>query len=272
MLLLLCSRFAVQAYHFPPRGPEYEQGDPVKIAKCCEEDELLLDGHCVTGKEANGTEPWHPVFEAEDAYEGSKSVPVPEYVLMHGQPKCRSSEKLWDVYHHSTGTDKLVMLVDGRLRHSVSDQPDEAQKAKELYGSDFLEPEEVQAKAIHFDYPYGTYCADKVILTKDNVVATYAKICVPNPDKWRSTDNLIKKGIDPAFHALAVLSYLVVAIVYFVLPQLRDLTGNMVTSMMLCLIVNQCASFVKIFTDFGNHINFLLTGKLNQLLSQINIS
>ncbi|KAL7286117.1 hypothetical protein TKK_0019631 [Trichogramma kaykai] len=242
-----------------------KEEDLVKIAKCCEDDEILLDGHCVTQKQANYTELWKPTFEAEDTYEGAQPVKEPKYTLLHGQPKCKSNEKQWDVYSHPTGTDRLVMMLNGQLRHYVSDQEDPEQKAKEMYGVDDFDSEEVQAKAIHYDYSFGHYCADKAILTKDNLIITYAKICVPSPDKWASTDNLMKKAIDPAFHALAMVSYLVVAIVYFVLPQLRDLVGNMITSMTLCLIVEQSASIVKIFTEFGNHISFMVADSVQYI-------
>lgn len=236
--------------------------EPVKIAKCCEESDLLLDGHCVPAREANGTQLWRPEFEAEDSYEGARPVQPPAYQLKFGQPRCRSSETQWEVYHYPSSPDKLVMLTSGKLRHYIPDQVDEVQKAKEMYGMEFLEPEDVQAKAIHYDYPFGHYCADRAVLTKDHLVVMYAKICVPRPVKWANTENLMKKAIDPALHAIAMVSYLVVAIVYFVLPQLRDLVGNIITSMTLCLIVNQGASLVRIFTEFGNHINFMIAGRL----------
>lgn len=234
----------------------------IVLAKCCELDEVLLDHSCVSLTEANETQPWRPTFESEDNYPGSKfTVAQPNYVLKFGPPRCRGTENQWDVYHYPTSTDTLAILTTGKLRHSVPDQVDEIEKAKELYGTEFLDVDDnVQAKAIHYDYPFGHYCVDKAVLTKDNLVTVYAKICVPRPSKWTSTDNLIRKAVDPAVHAIAAVCYLVVAVVYFVLPQLRDLVGNIITSMMLCLIVNRCASFVTIFTEFGNHINFVATG------------
>lgn len=233
----------------------------LSIAKCCEEHEIMVDKVCTPVHLTNETKPWIPEFEDEDSYEGAKPVKPPRYVLKFGQPRCKSNENQWDVYHYPSGSDKLVMMLSGKLRHYVPDQADKSEKTKELYQAEFAEFEDVQAKAMHFDYSFGHYCADKAILSKEKLVATYAKICVPHPVKWANTDNLIKKAIDPAFHAIAVVSYLVVAIVYFVLAQLRDLVGNMMTSMMLCLIVNQCFSFVTLFKEFTNHINFFVIGK-----------
>jgi G protein-coupled receptor Mth (Methuselah protein) len=241
-------------------GPDEDELARVKVAKCCEDSDLLLDSVCVPIAETNETKPWRPEFQSEDGYEGAKPAKEPKYLVKYGPPRCRANENQWEVYYYPDSPDTLVMLTSGKLRHYIPDQVDEVEKAKEMYGMEFLEPEDVQAKAIHYDYPFGHYCADKAIFTKSHVVATYAKICVPRPVKWANTDNLMKKAIDPALHAIAMVSYLVVAIVYFVLPQLRDLVGNIITSMTLCLIVNQSASLVRIFTEFGNHVSFLIAG------------
>lgn len=238
-----------------------EEDEGLPIAKCCDQFEIMLDKVCTPIRQTNETTAWIPEFEDEDSYEGAKPVKPPKYRLEFGQPRCKSNENQWDVYHYPSGSDKLVMIVSGKLRHYVPDQVDKSEKTKELYQAEFAEFEDVQAKAMHFDYSFGHYCVDKAILSKEKLVATYAKICVPHPVKWANTDNLIKKAIDPAFHAIAVVSYLVVAIVYFVLAQLRDLVGNMMTSMMLCLIVNQCTSFITLFKEFTNHINFFIIGK-----------
>jgi len=86
-------------------------------------------------------------------------------------------------------------------------------------------------------------------------------LCVPDVAvRWTDTNYLMRHAIDPAFHAVSMACYLIVAVVYFVLPQLRDLVGNIISSMTLCLMVNQCASTVRIFTEFGNHVSFMVAG------------
>jgi G protein-coupled receptor Mth (Methuselah protein) len=54
--------------------------------------------------------------------------------------------------------------------------------------------------------------------------------------------------------------------IHFVLPQLRDLVGNIITTMSVCLIVAQSADLVRIFTEFKIHspLSFLIAGKLNK--------
>lgn len=70
----------------------------------------------------------------------------------------------------------------------------------------------------------------------------------------------MKKILNPLFHAIAMILYLLVAVIYFVLPTLRDLAGNIITTINMCLIVSQAADLVRIFTEFSNHVSFMVTG------------
>ena len=99
----------------------------VKIAKCCEATEVLLDSSCTFLKHTNETNPWQPEFEAEDNYEGSKSVPTPKYSLRIGWPRCKSNDKQWDVYYYDNGADKLVILPSGTLRHYIYEKINEVE-------------------------------------------------------------------------------------------------------------------------------------------------
>ncbi|KAI8425075.1 hypothetical protein MSG28_006940 [Choristoneura fumiferana] len=71
-----------------------------------------------------------------------------------------------------------------------------------------------------------------------------------------------KKIVNPLFHAISMILYLVVAIIYFVLPTLRDLAGNIITTINVCLIVSQAAGLVRIFTELSNHVSFMITDVL----------
>lgn len=230
----------------------------ISVAKCCEPEELLVDDTCTPLTETNETE-WRPEFVEEKANGISRSRPVkPNYQLKIGRPKCQSNEHQWIVYHYQSGEDRLAIMTTGVLRHYTTDM------TKKVYGLDsvgLMDEDDLDTVSIYYDYPFGHYCADKTILSRDRLVATYAMICVPDVVVgWTDTNYLMRHAIDPAFHAISIASYLVVAVVYFVLPQLRDLVGNMITSMTLCLIAGQCASTVRIFTEFGNHISFMVAG------------
>lgn len=98
-------------------------------------------------------------------------------------------------------------------------------------------------------------------MTSTNMTGLYALVCIPEVKNWKETSFLMKKVINPLFHAIAMVLFLIVAIVYFVLPTLRDLAGNIITSINICLIVSQAADLVRIFTEFSNHISFMVTGK-----------
>lgn len=104
-------------------------------------------------------------------------------------------------------------------------------------------------------------------MTTSNTTGYYAKVCVPDEKiNWKDTNFLMKKIINPIFHAIAMILYLLVAVIYFVLPTLRDLTGNIITTINVCLIVSQAADLVRIFTEFTNHVSLMLTGKYIKLV------
>jgi hypothetical protein len=80
--------------------------------------------------------------------------------------------------------------------------------------------------------------------------------------------------LDPIFHGVNMVLLLITAIIYFVLPQLRDLLGNFVTSLSLCLIVVYAADLVRLYRGFSEHVSFLAAGKMfvtSSLRQKINI-
>lgn len=238
----------------------------VNIGKCCEPEELLLDDRCTPLTEVNETK-WRPEFvrpESRDAAIGRSRFVAPRYELKIGRPRCSPDEHQWHVYYYPSGPDRLAILPTGVLRHSIIDLTKAANEnsGAAMPSLDSDDDDDDERATIHYDYPFGHYCADKAVLSDDQLVATYAMLCVPDiAVRWTDTNYLMKHAIDPAFHAVSMACYLIVAVVYFVLPQLRDLVGNIISSMTLCLVVNQCASTVRIFTEFGNHISFMIAGR-----------
>lgn len=99
-------------------------------------------------------------------------------------------------------------------------------------------------------------------MSRSNKTGEYAMVCVPEVKiNWSDSDFILKKLLNPLFHGLAMFLYLLVAIIYFVLPTLRDLAGNIITTINICLIINQAADLVRVFTEFSNHVSFFLVGK-----------
>ncbi|XP_032664448.1 probable G-protein coupled receptor Mth-like 5 [Odontomachus brunneus] len=231
-------------------------GAVVNIGKCCESEEILVDDRCTPLKETNETK-WQPEFAGEKSDSSKSKFTEPKYQLTIGRPRCASDEHQWPVYYYPTGPDRLAILSSGELRHYIVDWTNSMDEKRGVYGDATLSLEE--PASIHHDYEFGHYCADKAVLSGDHLVATYAMLCVPTVAvRWSDTSYLLRHAVDPAFHAISMACYLVVAVIYFVLPQLRDLVGNIITSMMLCLVANQCASTVRIFTEFGNHVSFMI--------------
>lgn len=98
--------------------------------------------------------------------------------------------------------------------------------------------------------------------TNNTIIGEYAVVCVPEVKiNWTDTDFLLKKVLNPLFHAIAMVLFLLVAIIYFVLPTLRDLAGNIITTINVCLIVSQAADLVRVFTEYSNHVSFMITGE-----------
>lgn len=249
----------------PPDDPLSGIDARVNIGKCCEPEELLVDDRCTPLAETNETR-WRPEFvEDRSSATGRGSLIEPRYELKIGRPRCSPDEHQWHVYYYPSGPDSLAILPNGVLRHYIVDLTKGIDENRGAYGAAMLhlddDDDEKAHATIHYDYQFGHYCADKVVLTGDRLVATYAMLCVPDVAvRWTDSNYLMRHAIDPAFHAVSMACYLIVAIVYFVLPQLRDLAGNVITSMALCLVINQCASTVRIFTEFGSHISFMIAG------------
>lgn len=68
--------------------------------------------------------------------------------------------------------------------------------------------------------------------------------------------------VSPTAHAMTIACLLVTAIIYFVMPTLRDLTGNIVTTICVCLIISQTADMIRLLTVFKSHISLLIAGML----------
>lgn len=73
--------------------------------------------------------------------------------------------------------------------------------------------------------------------------------------------------VNPTAHAMTIACLLITAIIYFIMPTLRDLTGNIVTTICMCLIVSQTADMIRLLTVFKSHISLLIAGILFKIFS-----
>lgn len=235
-----------------------EQQNGIKISKCCEENELKIDSKCRVAANYD-QQLWIPKFKDEDG----KDVKVKYYSYVEGIPDCETTQQR-PIFDLGDSEDELQLLSDGRLRHLIhhehkSDNIFENTHINPIYGlhESIQIPEEREPNSyIHMQ---GKYCMDKIFMTKTNKTGEYALVCIPEVKiNWADTDFLMKKILNPLFHGLAILFYLLVAIIYFVLPTLRDLAGNIITTINVCLIFSQAADLVRIFTEFSNHVSFFI--------------
>ncbi|KAJ6639547.1 putative G-protein coupled receptor Mth-like 5 [Pseudolycoriella hygida] len=218
----------------------------VRVNKCCEKNEILVDLRCTTVNSTSGL--WQPIFTG---YDGRDNVQVGEFWFAVGVPDCGPMQ-MWPVYHYQTSRDKLNLLPDGKLRHYIKNPYDE---------DDFHEKHlEKDATPLYYDYEQGQYCMDKAVSTTEiQSVAQFAMVCSPEKAiHWTDTDFLLRKIINSVCHGLSICILLIVAIIYFILPTLRDLVGNIITTITVCLIVSQAANLVRIFTEFSSHVSFMI--------------
>ncbi|KAH8294487.1 hypothetical protein KR018_001407, partial [Drosophila ironensis] len=114
---------------------------------------------------------------------------------------------------------------------------------------------------LYHDYEQGLYCIDKAISTNGGEQQVlFAKICLARKEiKWNDSSFLLRKILNPIFHGISLIILLIIAIIYFILPTLsRDLVGNIVTTIAVCLMVGQAADLVCIFTELTNHVSFIV--------------
>ncbi|XP_069675216.1 probable G-protein coupled receptor Mth-like 5 [Periplaneta americana] len=226
-----------------------KQQNLVRVHKCCERFEVMVDQHCVDVNETH-TGLWSPMFTGED---GQSNLQLSGFKLVIGIPHCQ--RQLWPIYHYQDSPDRLVLLQNGVLRHYVS-HPDSIT----VWENDLLQKHHNKDGDTlwYFDYKQGTYCMDRGVL--DGKELELAIVCDPEKEaeNWDYTDFIMCRIVNPVCHGLAIVCYIIIAIVYFVIPQLRDLVGNILTSISLCLITSQAADSVRIFTEFSSHVSFLV--------------
>nr|ANB32482.1 G-protein coupled receptor Mth-like 5-2 protein mRNA [Dastarcus helophoroides] len=188
-----------------------------------------------------------PIFTDE---RGKSNIAV-NYTFVTGLPDC-GSRQIWPIYHYVGSTDKLTLLPNGVLRHyfdlhDIAAFEDEDESVIETDG---------KIKQYH-DYHPSQYCMDKRI---EDFTSEFAMVCGPeHPTDWTATEYLMRNVVSPITHGLTILCLLIIAIIYFIMPTLRDLSGNIVTTLCLCIILSQIADLIRLLTVFTSHISLLIT-------------
>ncbi|CAG9134016.1 unnamed protein product [Plutella xylostella] len=235
-----------------------EQQNAVKINKCCEPNELMIDSRCRLADSINKTT-WEPKFKTEDG----KDTKMKYFRYVPGVPDCETTQQR-AIFSLENSEDELQLLSDGRLRHLIHHLHNSGTVVEDpLLANSFSIHDIIPIPAVEqpasYDHAQGKYCLDKIFMSKTNITALYALVCVPEVKiNWSDTDFIMKKILNPLFHAINMILLLLVAIIYFVLPTLRDLAGNIITTINVCLIFAQAADLVRIFTELSNHVSFMI--------------
>ncbi|RZC35777.1 G-protein coupled receptor Mth-like 5 [Asbolus verrucosus] len=229
----------------------------VGVNKCCEESELYEGKHCTPINSTYETA-WKPIFTRED---GTTNVQI-KYRLVIGLPDCGPKDP-WPIYHYQNSSDRLRLLPNGVLRHYF----DHNIPHKE-------ELDDTSKSSLYHDYEPGKYCLEKVpslhqLYNCKNThlqkvdgkfVSEFAKVCAPDHHTdWTATEFLMRNIINPITHGVSIACLLTVAIIYFIMPTLRDLVGNIVTTLCMCLLVSQAADLIRLLTVFNSHISLIIT-------------
>nr|CAD7409143.1 unnamed protein product [Timema cristinae] len=132
-------------------GAQLIESDVVRVQKCCESFELMIDRRCLHQNDSD-IEPWTPMFTSET---GHDNVQVPAFKFVIGIPECGSRQQ-WPIYHYPGSQDRLSLLPSGRLRHYISHHEND-----DVGGTLPVEGKE-EHRRYYYEYELGTYCLDKV--------------------------------------------------------------------------------------------------------------
>jgi G protein-coupled receptor Mth (Methuselah protein) len=91
-------------------------------------------------------------------------------------------------------------------------------------------------------------------------VSEFARVCAPDHHvHWTETEFLMRNIVNPVTHGIGITCLLIIAIIYFIMPTLRDLVGNIITTICMCLIISQVADLIRLLTVFDSHISLIIT-------------
>jgi hypothetical protein len=172
--------------------------------------------------------------------------------------------RVWPIFTYPGFQEELQIRPYGVLRHVV-----------DKYG---LVPR-------HYEYPLEQYCVDAVRLLDNSHLGHafhgdqsnppptlpgptfYALICEPGP--WDEADyfDYFIRVVYPVGLAIGLIVLVFMVTVHLVLKELRDLSGCMLVSLMLSLIVSMTGNLILAATDSrpSPYINLIALGKYNYI-------
>lgn len=156
----------------------------IRINKCCEKFEILLDSVCTIANDTNSD-----TFKPSIKDDNGNDIKF-NYTFIIGTPKCGSTQ-IWPIYHYPGSPDELVLLPDGKLRHyarGIDKNPND--------NDDENDDNEYSTKeSLHYDYAQGQYCLEKAVSNISGYKESlFAKVCSPDKEiKWTDADFILRK-------------------------------------------------------------------------------
>ena len=237
----------------------------VKVTKCCELDQLVVEshpGHRACRKRTDllhidlkfGRTRWEPSFH--DSNTGQVTLGPRTYVLEFGPPACSAGDVMFAVSHSPKTDDKLMLLENGTMSHQL------------------VHNENMASKRVL--YPPGRYCVDDLIITHNftlgdegsgeddfsasnaqDEVLEFAYICV---DQSIDVQSVVKAYVYPVGLAVSMMSLVLTFLLYTFLPQLRDLTGKFILGICALSSIAFALMLVDIFGWKDPNVEQLVTG------------
>jgi len=158
------------------------------------------------------------------------------------RPQCGPA-RAWPVFTYAGFQEDLQLRPYGVLRHVVDKE--------------------------HYEYPLGQYCVDGVQLLgsgshfshsdvnksdDSDIIFYYALICQPK-GAWDEVDffNIFARVFYPIGLGVGLVVLIVLVALHFVLKELRDLSGCMLISLVVSLIVSMAGNLVLVTMDSHNY-------------------
>lgn len=223
-------------FHLLVEANEIDVTNKIVVQKCCKIDEILVHSVCHFVNQTS-----HSRLNFEDDFQFKPEVL--DYEIRVNMPRCGHLQE-WAIY--DSAHDKLILLADGTLRHYTDSRHPLNGDLSEL--------------THFFDYNVGSYCVEKKLDGPRGNSSLFALVCVPDVGRapWYESEYIIWQIFDCVLHIVSIFCYLTVAIVHFVLPQLRDLSGNIITSIAVCRVIGQSSDLARIFADYNDHVDLLI--------------
>jgi len=192
------------------------------IRKCCGITEVLIEDHMGT-RICQSVDKVGVVGLNPKVWRG---LELKNFAINHGTPECDTREHLIPLYHHVRDQNVLDLAENGTLTFS----------------------NKIRKVPVHLSYV--KYCIDTIIISHnyshidEGDDAEFAYVCL---DVSRSISDIVNLWVFPIGIGISMGCLTLTFLLYFILPQLRDLTGRFILAICACLTASYSIRLVEAF-------------------------